>query len=409
MQPLRRCRLLVVLGPLCVAALGACGSSGSSDAQGSSESTGGTSPTTTSAMTASATSSPSTTSSTPTTSTSSADSSTTEASGDTSSEGPPPEPAIHWVGRYDDSDPSRTRLGWSGAGFVARFDGTGVSVRMDDAAGYFTVVVDGSVGPVLGTGDGEQDYVLATGLPAGEHTVELYRRTEGSFGPTSIVSVDIEGELLAPPPVTRRIEVVGDSITCGYGNEGISPCSFSGATENHYQTYGAIAARTVGAEVSTVAWSGKGVVYNYGTDTNEPMPTLYERRLATEADGWGFEWQPDVVVVNLGTNDFSTEGDPTQELFVGTYTDFAAAIRARNPEAFILLVSPSLFGAEATMVDGYLAQVVANRNAAADDRIAWANINVEWIGSGCDGHPTVATHEGMAARLVEELGTHLGW
>ena len=156
----------------------------------------------------------------------------TSSDGSESTGGPPAEPAIHWVGRIDTSDPTRTRFGWSGAGFVVRFDGTGVSTRLDDAARYFTLVVDGTVQPTVATAGGEQDFVLATGLTPGEHVVEFYRRTEGSFGPSSVLSIDIEGELLAPPAVTRRMEIIGDSITCGYGNEGIAPCSFSAETEN---------------------------------------------------------------------------------------------------------------------------------------------------------------------------------
>ncbi|MBC8066866.1 MAG: SGNH/GDSL hydrolase family protein [Deltaproteobacteria bacterium] len=332
-------------------------------------------------------------------------------SGDSSETGiDPGPPAVHYVGRYDDSDPSRVRLGWSGVGFVVRFDGTGVTARIDDAGQYMTVVIDGEQQANLVTAGGEQDFVIATGLPAGEHVVEVYRRTEGSFGVTTVLDVTVEGELLPPPVVDRRIEIVGDSITAGYGNEGVSPCGFSAETENHFMTYGAIAARTVGAELSTVAWSGKGIIFNYGEDTNQPMPTLYDRTVAVEEAGWDHAaWQPDVVVVNLGTNDFSTEGDPSEEQYVGTYVEFAAHLREVNPEAFILLVSPSLFGEEVGLVDGYLQSVVAQRQQAGDDAIATANINVDWIGSGCDGHPSIPTHEGMAARLVEELGTHVGW
>ncbi len=322
---------------------------------------------------------------------------------------PMAEPGIRWVGRWDDADPAALRVGWSGGGFIARFDGTGLTVTMDDAARYFTVVVDGMVQPRLATSSGMQDYVLAEGLPAGEHTVELYRRTEGSFGPSVVQAVTIDGELLAPPPVSRRMEVIGDSITAGYGNEGVSPCSFSAETENHYLTYGAVAARTVGAELHAIAWSGKGMVYNYGDDVTNPMPEVYDRLLASETAAWDFEWQPDVVVINLGTNDFSTDNDPSQELFGGTYVAFLEHLRSVYPGAFLLVVAPSLFGAEATMVEGYLMDVVAQRQAAGDADVAFADINVEWIGSGCDGHPTVATHEGMAGRLVEELQTHLGW
>mgnify|MGYP001158821158 CR=1 FL=1 len=335
---------------------------------------------------------------------------TDDTSVDESTGGPPAEPAIDWIGRWDEPAPGVHRFGWSGAGFVVRFSGTGASVTMDDAAGFFTVVVDGAVQPNLLTSGGEQTYTLATGLPDGEHTVQMYRRTEGSFGPTTIVSVDLEGELLAPPPVDRRMEVIGDSITCGYGNEGVSPCSFSADTENHYLTYGAIAARTVGAQLHTVAWSGKGMVYNYGDDMFEPMPEIYDRAVATDAgSSWDYAWQADVVVINLGTNDFSTDNDPPQNVFVPAYVDFLSHLRDVYPNAYLLAISPSLFGGEVALVDGYLAEAVEQRNAAGDADVGWANINVDWIGSGCDGHPTVATHEGMAANLASELQTRLGW
>jgi lysophospholipase L1-like esterase len=322
---------------------------------------------------------------------------------------PPAEPAVHYVGRYDDSDPTHVRMGWSGVGAVVRFAGTAASVRLDDKGQYFTVVVDGVVQPPLATAPGEQSYPLAQGLPPGEHTVELYRRTEGSFGPTVLLGVDLEGELLAPPPVQRRIEIIGDSITCGYGNEGTDPCDFSAETENHYLTYGAVAARAVGAEISAVCWSGKGVVNNYGDDVNEPMPQIYDRLLASDGAPWSFAWQPDVVVINLGTNDFSTDGDPAEGVFVPAYVQFMAHLRDVYPDAFILAIAPSLWGAEAEMVAGYLQSAVDQRHSEGDPDVAFANVNVDWIGSGCNGHPSVATHAAMGAKLAETLQAQLGW
>lgn len=332
-----------------------------------------------------------------------------ETGGSTTDDPPPEPPAIHYIGRHDASDPGHVRMGWSGVGAVFRFDGTGASVRLDDSGRYFTVLVDGVLQPNLATTPGEQLYPLAQGLPAGEHTVELYRRTEGSFGPTVMLGVELEGELLAPPPVQRRIEIVGDSITCGYGDEGVAPCSFSAETENHYLTYGAVAARALGAELSTVAWSGKGVVNNYGDDVFEPLPTIYDRLLATDAAPWDFSWQPDVVVINLGTNDFSTDNDPPENVFVPAYVGFLAHLRAVYPDAFILAIAPSLYGAEVQMVAGYLQSAVDQRHTAGDFDVAFADVNVEWIGSGCDGHPSVATHANMGAKLADTLKAELGW
>ncbi|HET6585198.1 MAG TPA: hypothetical protein VFG69_17190, partial [Nannocystaceae bacterium] len=89
---------------------------------------------------------------------------TNDGTGDESSTtGEPTEPAVHWIGRYDDSDPPRKRFGWSGVGFVVRFDGTGASVTMDDAAGWWTLVVDGQVQAPFTTSGGEQSFSLATG------------------------------------------------------------------------------------------------------------------------------------------------------------------------------------------------------------------------------------------------------
>ena len=322
---------------------------------------------------------------------------------------PPEPPGVHYVGRHDASDPMHVRMGWSGVGAVFRFNGTDASVRLDDNGRYFTVVVDGAVQPTLATSPGEQTYPLAVGLPAGEHTVELYRRTEGSFGPTTILGVELVGELLAPPPVQRRIEIIGDSITCGYGNEGTDPCNFSAETENHYLTYGALTARMFGAEISTVGWSGKGVVNNFDNDVFEPLPQIYDRLLATEMTAWDFSWQPDVVVINLGTNDFSTGGDPPEDVFVPAYVAFLTHLRDVYPDAFILPVAPVLFGDEAIMVAGYLNSAVDQRHAAGDLDVAFADINVQWNGSGCDGHPNLEAHAGMAMRLAEELQVHLGW
>ena len=324
----------------------------------------------------------------------------------------PAVPAVHFVGRHDDSNPDRVRFGWPGTGMVIRFRGTGASVVLDDPAGYFALVVDGEVKPRLETTPGERSYPLASDLAEGEHTVELYRRTEGFFGPTSFLGEEIVGDLLAVPPPTRRIEILGDSITCGYGNEGPDQyCNFSAETENHFLTYGAIAARALGAELSTIAWSGKGVIYNYGDDTVEPLPELFDRTLPTSAAPvWGFAWQPDVVVINLGTNDFSTNNDPGELLFVGAYVALLERLRERYPGALILCtVAPLLGEPDRTTVITYLDSAIAQRAAAGDTLVERIDLSVPTEGWGCDWHPSIATHESMAQALIAILQARLSW
>jgi len=324
------------------------------------------------------------------------------------------EPAVRFVGRMDTRDPAGPRFAWSGTGVVASFSGTTLTLRLDDTgSNQFTVVLDGELAPTLVTTAGPNDYVLASELAPGAHQVEVYRRTEASFGPTQFLGFDFgaEGELLPPPPVSRRIEIIGDSVSAGYGNEGVLPCGFTADTENHYLTYGAIAARALGAELSTVAWSGKGVVYNYDTDVNEPMPALYGRTLPQDPTStYDFAIQPDVVLINLGTNDFSTDGDPGTELFGGEYSALLTRVRAAYPEAFILAtVGPLLAGEDLTAARAGIAAGVDAFVAAGGSNVRALEMNVpNGNPPGCDYHPNLETHQAMADVIVAELQSELG-
>ncbi len=330
---------------------------------------------------------------------------------------PAPTPAttgqLAFAGRVRELGPRSGRYAWSGAGFIAHFVGTGFDAELEDAAQFHTLVVDGTVS-TLETSPGRAWYSLASGLPNGEHVVELYRQTEAFVGVTTLHGVAVrDGELAAPPSsTTRRLEFVGDSITAGYGNEGANTgCSFSPETENHYLTYGAVAARALGARASTLAWSGRGVVKNYDGGDGEFMPALYDRTLPQEGDTpWSFVEPVDAVVINLGTNDFSTAPDPTVEDFAAAYEAFLRHIREKNPNAFILgTVGPMLQAADLALARQAIERAVERRHKAGDTRVGSYLLRTRNEAPGCDWHPSVKTHQAMADELVGQLKQHLGW
>jgi len=321
---------------------------------------------------------------------------------------------VRLIGRHDGCTQGGVRQAWSGAGFVARFEGTGLAFDQDGPAVEYTLVVDGVVQPKVVTTAGRTTTMAVSGLSPGEHSVEVRRRGEASFGTTTLYAVEAsDGSLLsAPAEPSRLIEIVGDSITCGYGNEGPDvSCSFSSETENHYMTYGAILARAFGAELSAVAWSGRGVVSNYGGEAGPTLPDLYERAIpADDSSVWGFRAQPALVIINLGTNDYSTENDPATEHFVAGYESLLTTIRARYPEAMILCtVGPLLSGTDLVIARSNIAAAVMARAAAGDDRVHSVEMNTQNDSPGCDWHPSIATHTAMADELSPVVQQLLGW
>jgi lysophospholipase L1-like esterase len=321
---------------------------------------------------------------------------------------PPEPPGVRFVGRVDTSDGKGTRFEWPGVSLHARFTGTSVSIDLEDSnASELAVFVDGTEHPKLVAKSGRQTYPLATGLAAGTHELEVWRRSEANIGLSEFFGLTFAagGQLLAPPPaLARRIEIVGDSITCGYGNEGQPGCTFSADTENNYLAYGSVAARAVNAELSTVAWSGLGMYRNYNDvgPSAKPLPYYYDDALPSVPTPWDFtRFVPDVVVINLGTNDSSTHGDPGQP-FIDAYVAFIHHLRSKYPNAWIVCLDAT------TAVTNDIKQVVSTFTGAGDTKVEAFALTGQ-NGSGCDGHPNVASDALMGASLATELKRVMGW
>jgi lysophospholipase L1-like esterase len=327
----------------------------------------------------------------------------------------PGDPRLHYGGRWDFRDGDGPRAAWPGSAVTARFRGTRIGVFLRESnANRHEVFVDGARAATLVPGKGARWHCLAEGLAEGEHTVMLVKRTESFFGVMQVLGwrLDEDAVLLPAARPSRALEFVGDSITCGYGNEAPDQtCKFSAETENAAAAYGFLAALDLDAEYTAVAWSGKCLW------PRNSILDLYDRVLpqdATSVLDFAAVRHPDAVLINLGTNDFAG-GVPEEEGWVGAYVAFVKRLRALHPQARIYCaVGPMMndqwpAGAKAlSTVRGYLRRVVAE---SGDGNIAFLEFPAQdgSAGFGADWHPSVRTHRRMADHLIATLRADLGW
>ena len=344
----------------------------------------------------------------------------------------PTDPKIQYAGRISFTNPERPAWNFPGIQIVAAFEGTSLRMLAKPRSGYFVAQVD-QAEPFKVAFRGERDSVvtLATALPNGVHMVRLMYAIEGyEFFPEFWGFVLDKGCKLVEAPAlpTRKIEFIGNSITCGYGNEGLKKEEgFDYATENHYYSYASITARNLEAQHWVVARSGIGAYRNYaGPKTGNPesnMLAQYEyvgyawkpdlRKEATFlSEKWDFNrYQPDVICINLGTNDLSTPNYDLK-LLKQNYQQLLKTVRQHNPKAKIVFLTGTMLGKkESDIQQKILDEVTAEAQKAGDKEVYRFDIapiaGDEWYGN--DYHPNIYEDEKMAGELTAYLRSLMNW
>jgi lysophospholipase L1-like esterase len=194
---------------------------------------------------------------------------------------------------------------------------------------------------------------------------------------------------------------------------GQNPCGFTNATEAESRAWGAVAAHDLGAAHLAIAYSGIGMYRNCcgggSTPNVDTMPIKYARLFADQASpSWEFSAVPDIVVIGLGTNDFSG-GDPGAGYEEAYERFIAEAVRGHAPGVPILLAQSSMMsGTERTQMRARLDAIAAH---FADSKITVVDIaeQQQADGIGCDYHPSEARQRKMATLLVPAIRAATGW
>lgn len=247
------------------------------------------------------------------------------------------------------------------------------------------------------------------------HFVKVSEAAFGSFGIDAFYC-DKEDTFEALPENELKIEYIGDSITCGYGVEGVlNVDEFTTSQENPYKSFSIRSAKSLHADYQLCSWSGIGVISKYippevdEPDTSIMIQEIYpytakelQERMKMEPVLWDFDrFVPNVIVLNIGTNDssYTREKADREAYYAKTMKQFIHMIHEKNPQAKIVFVYGVMDQTLCATIDQMVKELVADGN----DYISYLHLPFqdEADGIGTDSHPSALTQEKCGRMVVE--------
>jgi len=298
---------------------------------------------------------------------------------------------IKYFGRWDLSSDSRHISYWGGAYIRVAFTGTTLQMKVGGTNNYYASI-DGASFIKVSNASGTVNLTPAP-LTRGSHVAVV------SGGKDYGYEFSFEGFVLdagatttAPPVHSSVIEFIGDSITSGYTD-----------TLADISDYAWMSAEKLNAEHTQIAYPGIALVTNYGlnsdkTGMDQDYFKLKPLGYSTNPDWPASAYMPALVVINLGTNDRST--NVPSATFQTSYTTLLASLRTRFPaaEVFALRCFNGSLATETQMA-------VTARMTAGDDKVHYVD-TTGWLNASdyTDGtHPSDAGHVKITGLLLPIL------
>lgn len=352
-------------------------------------------------------------------------------------------PLIKTHGRtFFDDEKESLFFNWTCSGFSVTFSGTILRAKilsspdkLPSPPGMPESPVDyPCIGTVSEDGDiltyrtkcseGEVWYDMFESSENGIHTVRIVKLSENMRGKTALLALETDGEIIRcnEPEKELKIEFIGDSITCGFGNEAPSRDSlFDTSEENGWMTYGAVCGRNLNAEFNMISVSGISAnASKYPMFPGKAMAEVYEytdiycnERMGKEPCVWDFASdRKDIVVVNLGTNDSGRmwsykeldKADEEEDWFCEKYREFIEKLRFLNgPCTKIVCTLGSL---DYYLYDKIEKAVEKYREDTGDANVyvfKLIGVNLMTEGYGAVSHPSLKTQIRMGNELACRL------
>lgn len=323
-------------------------------------------------------------------------------------------PLIQYTGRIHFSNAKKPRFWQPGVYIQFGFRGTYCNVTLNDEElygqhNYVEIMVDNEPPKRIQTTGKNNNIKVAFGVAEGRHIVTICKNTEAGIGYLEFVGITCAGLYKLHEKPERKIEFIGNSITCGAGMDTSGKACSAGTwydQHNAYMSYGPVTARALKAQWHLTAVSGIGLIHSC-CDMKIVMPPVFDKiNMRNDSLPWNFsKYTPDVVTITLGQND----GIQDSATFCGAYVAFIKTIRSKYPQAHIFcLSSPMADEKLAPVLKNYLTGIVSNINIGGDNNVHKYFYSRQYH-NGCGGHPDIAEHQLIANELTAYIKTAMNW
>jgi len=328
-------------------------------------------------------------------------------------------------------------LGMSGTGVEFEYEGNGFSLTFlgGNVVGYpgldfsfarMAVYVDGERVVDCMISEREKTIKIAENATRKKSVIRIMKLSECAYSLVGIkpIVVGDDDDVHPTAEKSRKIEFIGDSLTCGYGVDDENPFhAFRTSTEDVTKAFAYKVAQAFDADYSMFANSGYGIISGGtcpGVKTEYYIPEIYEYMGRCDTDEmpgqtnvremfWDFaNFQPDVIVINLGTNDYSycAFSHYLKLEFSDEYVKFLKKVRRNNPRARIFCVI-GIYG------DGIFANIqnaISTYTAETGDSEVFPHIpKPEGYNKAACSHPTDAAYTQSAQYLIDVIRDSMKW
>lgn len=337
-------------------------------------------------------------------------------------------------------------LFWTGSGFECNYEGTELWCEFETDYSVYeqwvSVIVNGALMSRQMLNKGRQRICLFRNMQTPKiNNIKVIKEVQAMPGdPDAYLAVCAlygDGEFTPLPEPECRIEFIGDSITSGEGSYGdTAEQDWIAMWFSSTRAYPYFTAERMHAEYRICSQSGYGVFCAYDNNLDHAIPKYYEQvcgvlegeknKAAGAWEAYDFSsWQPDYIIINLGTNDggafhnpewvdettgrknkmyTDAEGRPAKECLASVkdaVEKFLFMVRKNNPKAYIVWA----YGVLGTVVEEAIrAGITVYCEETRDDRVEYlslAEMKPEQVGAR--SHPGIGAHEAMAEAISRRL------